>query len=245
MKKLAFYLLGGMMTMWLFACQKDSVTDYQLMDDEALATTIANDRDKQEVNPTTLPAEILTYVAENFFETYIDAAYFAEGKGYDIQFATEEHAYFNLNRRPLDHRLNDRIGPCGRLMGGRLIPLDQLRPGIVQYVADNYPDAQIRLAKRKGDRIIVLLTGHIILVFSQDGVFEANAQHWFDCRPCAPASNVDIPTSVTDLIEAELPGAEIKRVCRRSGRIVVGVIDGDGRHIVVFDKDWNFLFIAP
>ena len=245
MKKLAFFLLGGMMTLWLAACQKDSATDFQLLDDEALAQVIADDQAKQEINPSTLPPEVLDYVAEQYFETYIDAAYFAEGKGYDVQFATEEHAYFNLDRRPLDHRLNDRLGPCGRLMGGRLIPLDQLRPAIVNYVETHYPDAQIRRAKKKGDRIIVLLSGHIILVFSEDGVFEVNAQHWHDCRPCLPANGVDIPTDVVDLIEAEIPGAEIKRVCRRSGRIVVGVIDGDGRHIVVFDKDWNFLFIAP
>lgn len=245
MKKLALYLIGGLLTIWAVACQKDTATDYQLLDDESLATSIADDRGKQEVNPSTLPAEILDYVGENYFETYIDAAYFAEGKGYDILLATEEHAYFNLRRRALEHRLNDRLGPCGRLMGGRIIPVDSLRPAIVNYVNTHYPDAQILRAKRKGDRVILLLSGHIILVFSQDGVFEVDAQHWFDCRACAPAGLVDIPADVVDLIEAELPGAEIKRVCRRSGRIVVGVITGDSRHIVVFDKDWNFLFIVP
>lgn len=245
MKKTALYLIGGALSIWLFACNKDSATDYQQLDDAALSTAIADDRGKQEVDPSNLPAEVLNYVSENFFETYIDAAYFAEGKGYDILFATEEHAYFNLSRRALLHRLNDRMGPCGRLMGGEMIPVSELRPAILTYLETSYPGVEILRAKRKGDNIIVLLRGHILVVFNQNGVFEVNAQHWFDCRACAPGSAVDIPANVAAMIENRLPGAGIKRVCRRGDRIVIGLIAGDGRHILVFDNNWNFLFSAP
>ena len=245
MKKYAFYLLGGMFAVWLAACKKDAAVDYQQLDDESLATAIADDRGKQETDPSTLPAEVLDYVSENNFETYIDAAYFADGKGYDILLATEEHVYFNLARRALIHRLNDHIGPCGRLMGGHLIPLDSLRPAIVQYVQTHYPDAQILRAKRQGDRIIVLISGHIILVFTQDGVFEVDGIQWFDCRPCLPGDAIDLPADVTALIQADFPGAEVKRICRRGDRIVIGVLVGDQRHILVFDKNWNFLFTIP
>ncbi|MBK6929397.1 MAG: PepSY-like domain-containing protein [Saprospirales bacterium] len=245
MKKFAFYLIGGALAVWLAACTKEAVTDFQQLDDEALATAIAGDRGKQEIDPSTLPAEILTYAEENHFDTYIDAVYFAEGKGYDLVFATEEHAFFNLARRALRHHHNDRMGPCGRLLGGEAIPLDALRPAIVQYVETNYPDAEILRAKKKGDRIIVMLSGHVLLVFTENGVFEIDAQHWIDCRPCAPASQVDIPADVLALIETTVPGAEIKRVCRRGDRIVVGVIAADGRHILVFDNNWNFLFTTP
>lgn len=245
MKKLAFYLLGGALSVWLAACQKDSATDYQLLDDDALATAIADDRGKQEVDPSTLPAEILQFAEEAYFETYIDAAYFAEGKGYEIAFANDEYAYFNLNRRALEHRRNDHMGPCGRLLGGRPIPVDSLRPAILTYIETNYPDNDILRAKRKGDRIIVLLSDHLILVFTENGVIEISAQHWLDCRPCAPAGMVDIPANVVTQIETRVPGAEIKRVCRRGDRIVIGVIAPDGRHILVFDNDWNFLFMVP
>ncbi len=153
--------------------------------------------------------------------------------------------YFNLNRRALAHRLNDRTGPCGRLMGGRPIPVDSLRPAIVQYIGEHYPDADILRAKRQGDRVIVLISGHIILVFTQNGVFEIDGVHWVDCRPCAPGDAVNLPPAVTAHIETLFPGAAIKRVCRRGDRIVIGVLAADGRHILVFDKDWNFLFTIP
>lgn len=245
MKKFAFYLLGGLLAIWLFACKKDAAIDYQQLDDEALAESIAADRGKQETNPTTLPAEIIGYVSENNFDSYIDAAYFVEGKGYDVLLATDEHVYFNLARRALRHRLNDLVGPCGRLMGGVLIPVDSLRPAIVQYIQTHYPDAQILRAKRQGDRVIVLISGHRILVFSAGGVFEIDGQHWIDCRPCAPGGAVDLPAGVTTLIQTEFPGAEVKRVCRRGDRIVIGVLADNQRHILVFDKDWNFLFTIP
>lgn len=245
MNKLSFLLLTGLLTLGLAACKKEAAIDYQQLDDEALVTTIADDRDKQETDPSTLPADIIDYVDLNHFDTYIDAAYFAGGKGYEVVLANEERLFFNLARRILNHRLNDRIGPCGRLLGGRLIPLDELRPAIVDYVATHYPDAQILRAKKQGDRIIVLIGGHRILVFSADGVFEVDGIHWIDCRPCAPADAVNIPDNVETMIETRIPGAEIKRVCRRGDRIVIGVIGGDQRHILVFDNNWNFLFHIP
>jgi hypothetical protein len=245
MKKLAFYLLGGAMAIWLAACTKDAITDFQQLDDAALATAIADDQNKQEIDPSTLPVEIISYLEEAYFETYIDAVYFADGKGYEVDLASEDRTFFNLDRRPLDHRLNDRLGPCGRLLGGMPIHPDDLRPAILNYIATQYPDAQILRAKKKGGRVIVLLSGHIILVFTEDGVHEVTAQHWFDCGPCVPADVVDVPADVQDLIDTRFPDAEIKRICRRGGRIIVGLIAGDGRHILVFDKDWNFLFAIP
>ncbi|MCC6462606.1 MAG: PepSY-like domain-containing protein [Saprospiraceae bacterium] len=243
MKKIAFFSL--ILALGMAACKKESVVDFQQLEDEALATAIADDRSKQEIDPSTLPAEVLNYLDENHFDTYIDAAYFAEGKGYDIQLATEEHAYFNLGRRALTHRLNERLGPCGRLMGGRPIPVDSLRPAIVQYIETHYPDADILRAKRQGPKVIVLLSGQILLVFSADGVFEVDSQHWVDCRACSTDAIDQIPANVVAEIENRIPGAEIKRLCRRGDRFVIGVTANDQRHILVYDKNWNFLFAIP
>lgn len=242
MKKLVFFFLAGAFTLWVAACKKDGAVDFQQLDDEALVTAIADDRGRQETDPSTLPAEIQDYVSLNHFDTYIDAAYFAGGKGYEVTLATEERVFFNLSRRVLFHRLNDRIGLCGRLMGGRVIPVGELRPAIVDYVAEHYPGAQILRAKRQGDRVIVLLNGHVLLVFSEAGVFEIDGIHWIDCRSCAPGNVADIPINVEAMIENRIPGGEVKRVCRRGDRIVLGVLGSDGRHILVFDNNWNFLF---
>lgn len=244
MKKLAFYLIGTVLAVWLVSCKKDSVTDFQQLDDESLVTSISDDRDKQETDPSTLPAEVLNYVSENDFDTYVDAAYFADGKGYEVVLANEERVFFNLARRVLIHRLNDRIGPCGRLLRGEVIPVANLRPAIVEYIGEHYPDAQILRAKRQGNRVIVMLSGHILLVFTEAGVFEVDGIQWVDCRPCTGGVDA-LPAAVKTQIETRLPGAEIKRVCRRGDRIVVGVFVGDQRRILVYDNNWNFLFMVP
>lgn len=245
MNKLSLYLFAGLFALGLAACKKDAAADFQQLDDEALVSAIADDRAKQETDPSALPASMVEYLDQNHFDSYVDAAYFAGGKGYEVVLASEERVFFNLARRVLNHRLNDRLGPCGRLLGGRLIPVSELRPAIVDYISANYPGATILRAKKQGDRTIVLLRGHIILVFSAAGVLELDGQHWIDCRPCAPADQVNIPANVTAMIENRIPGGEIKRVCRRGDRIVIGVLGDDHRHILVFDNNWNFLFHLP
>ncbi len=245
MKKIAIVLIGGALAVWLAACKKDAVTDFQQLDDVSLVAAIADDPSREEIDPSTLPAEVLTYMSENEFDSYIDAAYFARGKGYEVLLASEERVFFNLARRALFHHLNDHLGPCARLLGGRPIPVDSLRPAIVNYVSSHYPDAEILRAKKQGNRIIVLLTGHILLVFTEDGVFEVDAQQWIDCRPCTAVGVDHIPADVVAQIQTHFPGAEIKRVCHRGDRIVIGVIAGDGRHILVFDHNWNFLYAIP
>lgn len=242
-KSLAFLLLAAGLFGWT-ACQKDAVTDFQQLNDEALAQAIATDRDKETVNPNDLPEAIVRSLADEDFDTYVESAAFAREKGYEITFATDEQAYFNLAGERLRHRPLRDHGRCGLLGGEPIAPAD-LRPAILDYIAANYPDAEILRAKQRGDKVIVLLSGHILLVFSPDGVFEANDLQWHDCRPCADPGQVNLPDDVLALIEAEFPGAEIKRVCRRGDRIVIGVLAADGRHILVFDSDWNFLFSQP
>lgn len=243
MKKLLAFLLLAAGLAWA-ACNKDAVADYQQLDDETLARAIAADGAKETVNPNDLPAAILRSLADEDFDTYVESAAFAREKGYEITFATDEQAYFNLAGERLRHRPLRDHGRCGALGGEPIAPAD-LRPAILDYIAAHYPGAEILRAKHRGDHVIVLLSGHILLVFSPDGVFEANDQQWHDCRACADPSQVSLPDDVVALIETEFPGAEIKRVCRRGDRIVIGVLAADGRHILVFDSDWNFLFSQP
>lgn len=242
-KLLAFSLLSGVL-LWVAACKKDNPVDYQDLDDQGLAIAIADDRDKETLTPNELPAAVVASIAEEDFDTYVESAAFAREKGYEITFATDEQAYFNLEGRRLRHLPLRTQGRCG-LLGGQAIPLNELRPGIVEYIEEHYPDAEILRAKRRGASVVVLLSDHTLVVFTSAGVFEADAVQWHDCRPCQPADQVNIPADVTALIEAQFPGAEIKRVCRRGDRIVIGVLGADGRHILVFDSAWNFLFSQP
>ena len=55
--------------------------------------------------------------------------------------------------------------------------------------------------------------------------------------------NIDnLPDVILDYISENYPNAEVKIAWRVRGKIVVGIITPDGRKIVVFDLDGNFLF---
>ncbi len=244
MKKTASFLLLLAGLAWFAACKKDTATDFQQWDDDALAAAIAGDRDKEATDPGGLPASVMVSLATEDFDTYMESAALATGKGYEIILANDEQVYFNLSGERLRNRPLRAMGRCGAL-GGESIPVDQLRPAIVDYITANYPDAQILRAKRRGDSVVVLLSGQIIVVFSPDGIFEAADQHWHDCRPCQPADQINLPATIITQIETLFPGAEIKRICRRGDRIVVGVLAADGRHILVFDHEGNLLFTQP
>jgi hypothetical protein len=233
--------LSALSLLWLSACQKDNPVDFQQLDDESLAISIADDRNKEDLNPETLPTSVLSNLAENDFDTYIEKANFVRNKGYEILMANDDQAYFNLNGRRLVHRPLRLLGRCGAL-GGEPIRIDQLRPAITDYIATNYPDNTILRAMRRGDKVIVLLNDYQLIVFSADGVHEVDARHWFDCLSCVDGSTVDLPQHVQDMINNRLPGADIQRVCRRGDRIVIGLTNDGGRKILVFDRDWNFLF---
>lgn len=234
-----------LLVLCLMGCQKETpIKDYQTLDDQTLSSEISISPDKQTITLDELPAGTLRQVAEEFFDTYIESAAFVPEKGYEVTLASEDQVYFNLGGRRLVRKLVRLTGACGPL-GGDIIPLDQLRPAIKQYVRENYPGVFIVRAKSRGDRIVVLLNNRTILVFSAAGVVEVNDAFWYDCR-CGTASNIEFPTAVMGMLRVRFPDAKPERVCRRGDRIVVGAITSNGdRLVIVFDANWNFLFAHP
>lgn len=246
MRKLLFSSFLALLFAGFTACDKDSQTP----DDEALALEITSDRTRAEISPTQLPEPARRTLNEEFFDTYPDVTYHSRSKGYECVMASGERVFFNTEGRRLQVDMrrggpgNPAHGPCGHIAGEWVHP-DSLSQTIKDYVAANYPDAQILRAKKRGDKYVVLLTGHLVLIFSADGSFEGTALMWHDCRPCVDPGLVNLPASVTDYVANNYPGAEIKRVCRRGDRIVIGLLTATGRVLLVYDKDWNFLFSIP
>jgi hypothetical protein len=243
MKKFAILTLPTLVLLCLWACNKESQLDFQSLDDQSLVTSIAEDRSKQAVLPESLPESALIDIQTQDFDVYVESIAFVSGKGYEVTFSSEDQAYYNLRGRRLAHRLTRLLGPCGPL-GGTMIPVDSLRPAILEYIAANYPAETILRAKRRGDKVVVLLSDQTILLFSPGGVIELNDRFWLDCR-CASPDHLNVPDAVNTLIQTSFPGAEVKRICKRGDRIIVGVVTSDGRKILVFDQDWNFLFAHP
>ena len=244
MRNITIALLPALLALCLWACKKDNATtDYQALDDQALYVEISGSTDKQTATVEVLPEAALRQVSEAFFDTYIESVAFAPERGYEVTLASEDQVYFNLAGRRLERQITRLTGPCGPL-GGDLIPLDRLRPAIVQYVREHYPGLTILRAKSRGERIVVQLSNQIILVFSAAGVVEVSDMLWYDCR-CVSASNMTFPPAVLTMLRTRFPEAKPQRVCRRGDRIVVGALTATGRLVIVFDANWNYLFSHP
>ncbi|MFN4080586.1 MAG: PepSY-like domain-containing protein [Saprospiraceae bacterium] len=246
MQKMLFSWMLATLFLGFLACNKDS----QGPDDETLAMEITADRNRKEISPMRLPEPARRSLNEDFFDTYPEVTYHSPGRGYECIMASGERVFFNEAGRILrvDMRRggpgNPPNGPCGQIAGEWVHP-DSLSQTIKDYVATNYPDAQILRAKKRGDKYIVLLSGHLVLVFNADGSFGGAAQIWHDCRPCIDPGVAQLPAAVIDYVAANYPNAEIKRVCRRGDRIVIGLLSASGRVLLVYDKDWNLLFSIP
>jgi putative PepSY-like beta-lactamase-inhibitor len=239
MKNLVFLFATILTLSILSSCNKD---DNNIDSTEVLIEEITASSAKQDIAPEDLPATTKSFIEEEHFETYVETVSFVEGKGYEVTLGTEDIEYFNrdgdvlrTDRNP--HRCH-RPGPCG---GGERIRLNQLPDAITTYIADNYPDQEMKRAKIKGNFYLVGITGPTILVFELDGTFVAEAPLFRFCN----AQRIDIanlPDSITSYVSDNCPDGVIKAAFKVRGKIVVGIQTPDGRKIYVFNLDGEFLF---
>jgi hypothetical protein len=250
MKKLIFLGLTAILAL-LASCNKDS----QQATDDLLAQQIAFADNKTAVSPSDLPASVATYADDNYFETYIESANFVTDKGYEVILGTEEVFYCDRTGRILRPRRGPfRHGPCGH---GDAIGLDALPAFIVEYVAENYPDAEIVRAKLvqtdNGGRYFIKINNAqsdhppLILIFSEDGAFIEATVMFFHCHALGVPMDIgNLPEVVTNYIADHWPNAEIKAAFHKSnGVFIVGIVTPDGRHILGFSADGAFLWIRP
>lgn len=240
------YWITGLsaLALLLSACTKESADA-----DDALVSDIANHSAKQTVEPSDLPVAIQANLEMYNFDNYVEEAYHAPGTGYEIIMGDEELIYYAQDGRRLEHRgrrfLLDEHGPCRDR--GKIIPGDKLPPVILDYIAENYPNHQVRIGKARLDHIAVLLTPRKVLIFDKDGNFVEEAPGFLFCPLlCKPVPVAELPQEIVDYILADEPDADIKRACiRRMDFTTVGVLTPDGPKVYVFGKDNQFLFSRP
>ena len=88
------------------------------------------------------------------------------------------------------------------------------------------------------------ITGRRLLIFNDDLAFVAETRAFHFCELVGhPIAIANLPDSVTTYIGTNYPDGEIVKAFSVRGRIVVGVLTPDGRKILVFDADGNFLFV--
>jgi hypothetical protein len=228
------------------ASEDSLATDDQLISDIGLAA-------KSSVEVASLPTQITTTVEDTYFETYIEEALLARGKGYQINMEDGQQAYFDTTGRQLLARGGGGKGGHGHHGEGHehpdAISIDSLPAIIVDYISTNYPEDTIKRAKLREDGTYwVGLESHTILVFDADGnfVMETTAED-HSCGGHGHGQDVaveDLPTAITDYITANYPTATIERAkYKENEKYVVGVLLGDGtKKLLVFDAEGNFLF---
>ncbi len=250
MQKVIFVLSAFLFVFSFYSCE-DDVTGL-----DSLAQEIF-EADQTEVSTADLPTNITEFTDNNYFETYIDRAAQAEGLGFQLTMGNEELAFFDDNGRYLDELPNGAAGPCNKRprrggpgggMCGDTLALADVPQAILDYVATNYPDNEIKRAKLKGDQYVIGLTGHILLIFDAEGNFMEERNPIHHGGPCGgtPVAYEDLPATITDYVTANFGDLAFHKAKQKNdGRYVVMLLDGEEKVILIFDEDGNFLEQKP
>lgn len=232
------------------SCEKDQ----ELLSNDALIQEIALSEVRQSIEPDQLPGSIITYVDENHFDTFIEEAFTVSGRGYELLMGSEERMFFDRNGDVLEFRghhdgllgTDGPHGPCHRpgLGFGRPVFIDELPESIINYVSESFPDNEIRKAKARHGNFFVLVNVPIVLKFDGEGNFIEELSPLHRChRPCHPVRFGNLPEVIQDHVAENYTDAEFRRACVRRGRVIVLLLDQDGRIILIFDHEGNLLHV--
>lgn len=257
MKNAMIWVLLPLLGLGLMACNKAEDTN---LSDEARIEEIALSAERQEVTLAELPEEARTFVEENLFETFVEAAYRVRGLGYELRMGNGVVVYCNEDGRVLQYMRavlangpfggENPHGPCFdrlRRFGRPIRPL-ALPESIRTYIASNYPDAVIRRAKLNLNSYYVLISNPrpLVLEFSIDGNYLGEVDVLANCRlACVPQQVAELPESIASYVETNFEGAEGLRACRRPNLVLVVFLHDGERVILGFDVNGNLLFQRP
>lgn len=248
MKKRFLYLLSFLVIgLAITACNKgvEEVTDDFLIKELSAAQNM------EEVAVTDLPESVQTYLEENQFDTYVERALNLKNKGYRCEMGSGDVLYFNEEGRILvfgedfefrgPHGHFGPHGPCHhpRRGFGHRLPIEELPTAITDYIAENYPDSEIKKARiTQNGNIFVALRPFIVLKFDADGNFVEEVSPLHNChRPCNRLEMEELPAVVSEYISTNFPDAEFKAACDRGERIAVFMRTEGGRLILVFNAE--------
>lgn len=259
MKKVLFAgLLLSLTAGFLFqSCDKEqNLTDEQLI--EQLSTA-----NLQSIEPAQLPVEVRQTVEELFFDTYMENLYHGPGLGYRIELGNETLLYFHEDGDMVEFRdpnprgrggrrfgPNGPHGPCfDRINGfGRPVRPANLPEAVQNYITENYPDETIRIARMNPSRIVVIISGPLVLVFDNAGNFIQEISPLENCNPgrCNRVAEADLLPAIQTYIEANYQDATFRGACTRTDRTAVFMVNDGERLILVFDSaTGEFLFSRP
>jgi hypothetical protein len=155
---------------------------------------------------------------------------------------------FRLLRRLRGHFGNHDVDGDGRPDGPFAYDVDSLSTTITDYIATNYPNAEIRRAAFRDDNFLVLISGVRVVVFDADGNFLNERNPLEHCRNrCEEVLGADeLPERITTFLRTNFPNATFRRACQRERGIVVLLTTANDRRIVVgFSREGVHIFSRP
>jgi len=230
----------------LSACQKDFLSTA-----DALIEQIANSSEKTSIEVADLPTAINAHIDDTYFESFVETAFRVTNLGYEINMDDGNSLYFDKDSKPLRHKKGAKFGhrPCGDKphhdKDSELLDLADLPETIATYISENYPDAEIKRAKLRHDQYWVGLTGHIILVFDEDGNFVEEAE--FPHGGCHGAPQEidasELPESISTYLSDNYSDLAITAAFTKNdgNRYIVKLGEGNDTIVVIFDADGNVL----
>jgi len=255
MKNSFFLILLVASVAFLSSCNKEEDFVSQI-------DAIENADNLVSINIADLPSASTTYVNDNYFETYIDEAYHASSKGYKIELGTDDKLYFDETGKPLGAKLcngekfeyghgkphgnKPENGEWGKPEGGcdaDFIAAEELPSTITDYIAANYPDAEVKGAKLRKDEYWVGISKMLVLVFDADGNFleETSIGH---PKPECGGEKVEwnaLPASIQDYVTSNYSIDDFKHAFTKNGYYIVGLYTNGEKTILKFDSDGSFI----
>lgn len=240
MKKVG--LIAFVLTIVFSSC---SLQDSSLINDIISANKTA-------VTADALPENAKEELGINYFGTYIDEVFEAEGLGFEVLLSDELKVYFDKNGGCLNgtekgkfkgkkrgDRKNGRRPHGDR---GEAIDVSELPTAVTNYIRTNYTGVTIDRARTHPQRgYMVKLSSDVIVLFDIDGNFVEEHPFIYHHGNHIIIDIADLSTLITDYITATYPNATIKVAFEKEERILIGLEDNDDRLMLVFDKDGNFI----
>lgn len=255
MKKLLLLTLAFLLNgLFFVSCEKQDVAS-----DDLLIRDIATDPARESIEPGQLPGEILSYLEDYYFDSYVESAFRAPNRGYELTMGSGEVLFFDLRGRLMEFRgpvrpngpfgLHGPHGPCYNPDRGFSAPVrvENLPQSILDYISANYPDNQARRAKIVNrEFFIVAVDVPVLLKFDREGNFIEELTPLHNChQSCRPVRYDQLPEAAAAYLTENYPEGTFRVACARSGHIAVWLQTDTGRIIVVFDREGNFLFDRP
>jgi len=162
MKKLIIGMLS-IAFISLFACQKETT---QSTNDALMNQISASERSLIDVSQ--LPAGLRSTLSNEYSGIAVIEAYFASGKGYEVDLVNNTQLFFNIQGGLLGHRPH--IHPC---LEGDSMDISLLPTAITDYISTNYDSSVIVHAIVAADGSYAVAINHpfAVLIFSADGTF--------------------------------------------------------------------------